>query len=524
MTTLKTSECLNTNLTANLGFDAYRCTTVASGTNTLTLPSAVGQEGTEVSCSRSDVTNGTFSVIPFGSETINGLSTLDLLGKSSTTLVSQSNNWSIRNQNNPLVAGNLTYVDSKWGSDATGLIGREDLPFATLGAALTASASASGSCIIVRAGVYPLTTGLTLPAGVSVQGVSVTDTVFTMLSVTASVTMFTMGLNSSLSNMTMQMSSTTNAVNLVAIAFPTTTAASARISFLNVSIDLSGGIAGNTLIGTGIYVTSTFTSTNRSWLNAVNCNINVLGAGGGAKRALLLDTGAGNFSVEDGQFVAIQVVAATGAGTYGGVECNSSTGVITLRGCQCQGSLIGAPGAATAFDISQTLGSIEISSNVTFLGTNATTALNSANSLPFTTVCGSSSSLINTMVFAAIHGAVAARYPGIGTLTIATVANATESLAQIRFSRPTVVRNLVVRYGTLPTAGSTITIAISKNANIVTRPLSVVITNASPAAPGPVSDLARSVAFSTTDLLAISVANNSALTGFANYRITFEVY
>lgn len=63
--------------------------------------------------------------------------------------------------------GNTIWVDAANGDDGTGTADRQDLPFLTLAAAITASAS--GDLIRVRGGTYA-ESGLTLPSGVDLTG------------------------------------------------------------------------------------------------------------------------------------------------------------------------------------------------------------------------------------------------------------------------------------------------------------------------------------------------------------------
>jgi hypothetical protein len=63
--------------------------------------------------------------------------------------------------------GNTVWVDSINGNDGTGTSGRQDLPYLTVAAAL--SAATSGDTVIVRPGTYA-EEGLTIPSGISLRG------------------------------------------------------------------------------------------------------------------------------------------------------------------------------------------------------------------------------------------------------------------------------------------------------------------------------------------------------------------
>lgn len=71
----------------------------------------------------------------------------------------------------PKVTGKEIWVDSVFGDDATGERNRPDLPFLTILAASTATGITSGDSIQVRPGSYTETGTITLPQGVSLEGV-----------------------------------------------------------------------------------------------------------------------------------------------------------------------------------------------------------------------------------------------------------------------------------------------------------------------------------------------------------------
>jgi len=89
--------------------------------------------------------------------------------------------------------GNLLYVDAVNGSDSTGTRGRFEKPFLTVAAAL--AASSSGDVVIVRPGTYTITSGLTMPTGVALRGVSLANCKIQMAA-TADATLLTMGESS----------------------------------------------------------------------------------------------------------------------------------------------------------------------------------------------------------------------------------------------------------------------------------------------------------------------------------------
>lgn len=520
MSQLRVGQALGTSATADLGFDTYQVSTVAATTFTLTLPTAVGQDGSLLSVTRTDTTSGSYVVAAAGGQTINGQASITLQPRTSVAIFAMGGAWFTRASNKAQRLGGALFVDATFGNDSTGLPYRGDFPYLTPAAAV--AAAAAGDTVFIRPGTYSLAAGITLPTNVSLAGSSPNDTKLQMLGLTGSATAVTMGNGCELSNVGVSMSSVTAGVTLTGVLFPGTTNLDARMTFVTVDVDLSGGAAADTLVGTAILVQGTGVATNRRWVNLVSCSGTVRGAGDGAKHGILLDTAAGTFSVEDGEFGAYQVVTSATAATYGGAECNGASGVLTLRGCSLLGSLLGSPGAATAFDISQTTGTIELVGGTALLGSNSTTASNSANSLGFTTWGGSAGRDI-TMTWIATVQANATREVPLGTTFVATPAALADTAVNTRFSRPTVVGMLQVRFGTGPGAG-TVTIGIVKNAAAPPVPLSTSISVGLPPAPGPATDLVHSAAFAPGDSVALAVQNNNANTSFAFFRVTVQTY
>jgi len=73
-----------------------------------------------------------------------------------------------------IATGNTLWVDAVFGNDGTGASDRQDLPWLTIGAALTASVS--GDTVRVRGGTYA-ESGLTVPAGVACVGSGLLNTI-----------------------------------------------------------------------------------------------------------------------------------------------------------------------------------------------------------------------------------------------------------------------------------------------------------------------------------------------------------
>jgi len=100
----------------------------------------------------------------------------------------------------PTIPTGLTvWVDAANGNDGTGASGRQDLPFATVGAAL--AAATSGDLVRVRPGTYA-ESGLSIPAGVVVSGDSWQTT--TIGSAAAAADIIAIGSGSGLQHVTVQ--------------------------------------------------------------------------------------------------------------------------------------------------------------------------------------------------------------------------------------------------------------------------------------------------------------------------------
>lgn len=98
-------------------------------------------------------------------------------------------------------SGNI-WVDSSIGDDATGASGKQNLPFATVGAAL--AAATAGDVVVVRPGTYP-ESGLAIPTGVVVTGDHWLTT--TIGATGAAANIIALGAGSGLQNVTIQVPS-----------------------------------------------------------------------------------------------------------------------------------------------------------------------------------------------------------------------------------------------------------------------------------------------------------------------------
>ena len=239
--------------------------------------------------------------------------------------------------------GKVCSVDSVFGNDATAT--RQGLPFLTVAAAL--AASVSGDVVYILPGAYNLTVGVTVPDGVKVTGLNHSACIVQMLSVTVDTTLLTMGENSVVENITLKLTSAGHHT-LNGVVFPGTSAATSSLEGVAVIVDNSGASDIGTSNVAGVH--STGTGSDSTVDAIIDGSVTVKSAGLGAKRGILVDTGAAFFSVRNCNVNVSRTGA--GAGSYIGLESNFANCNLFFR----IGTVSGLPTA----DISQTAGTLTI--------------------------------------------------------------------------------------------------------------------------------------------------------------------
>ena len=251
----------------------------------------------------------------------------------------------------PARRGNVLTVDAVYGNDSTASIG--GLPYLTVNAAITAAAAAalppatgSGYTIKILPGTYTLTAGITIPTGCSIRGESTQTTVLQWTPSSAGTyTMITMGTQTRLEDVTINMTTATAAVNLVGIYFPTTTTTSAKVRGCTVTV-LSTAVDTSTVYG--VFADGTTTSpTVPLSINALQrTSVNVTSSTTGIVRGCYF-TGALQVIMRD------TTIFATGTGSATnviGVECTNTGAYISIKSSSVSGK---AASGTTAFDILQ---------------------------------------------------------------------------------------------------------------------------------------------------------------------------
>jgi hypothetical protein len=215
--------------------------------------------------------SNSITIVPFGTQTIDGSTSYVLLSTGNLMIALQSydggvwtqyidastadleltvnstsiiKNKTITDFTNNVVGflrpGNMIVVDSIYGTDLGA--SRGGLPFATLSMALTLAQS--GDTIWLLPGTQTLTTPVILATGVSIIGIN-NKTCIINYTASVTTTMFTMGTNTRIDNVTINLTSLTSNITLTGILFPALTAESAKISssVINVTNITTGIIA-----------------------------------------------------------------------------------------------------------------------------------------------------------------------------------------------------------------------------------------------------------------------------------------
>lgn len=373
----------------------------------------------------------------------------------------------ITNPSPLITTGRVVWLDDVYGDDSTGLREHRDKPFKTITAAL--AAALSGDTVLVFPGSYSAPSGVTIPSGVAVRGVSLLGFTIQALLVTADTTLVTMGENTRLEDVAIKLTSAEHHT-LKGVAFPGTTSATAKLRTATVTVDNSGAGAGNSEVY-GIH--SYGTGTPSQAVSAIRATtVRVLSTGGGKKRCVLVDTAAHNFYMRD-----VNAEATGGTDSIGG-EVNFAGALFGWSSDFCSGD--------TA-DVSQTAGTLQLTA-VDLAHSNANGKNFTANAVSVTTVWGDPGGLpANETRYL---------YPGIAAVSAAE--------QKKPFSRKAVGKRLTVRATTAPGVGKTTTVTVRKNGVDTLLTVALTGTNTS------VSDTANSVSFAAGDDISMKVVTDVA--------------
>ena len=243
--------------------------------------------------------------------------------------------------------GNTVVVDGVNGNDLTGAV--NGLPVATVeqGLALALAAAPTPITVWVAPGTYTLasaTTGITIPDGCSIRGLSLQTTRIVMVGTNpgSTVTLLTMGENSRVEDLSLTLTSTNATTNLIGINMPGTTSATSKVRTSVVTVDNSGLAVGTTTTVYGVY------SAGTGALNAAtfsfNClkgsTLNVRSNGAGDKFGIYQPAaGGGNqLSTRDFNLYVAAPTDATSTGLYVGIYTDNANSQIQTRSTSIAGS------------------------------------------------------------------------------------------------------------------------------------------------------------------------------------------
>ena len=250
--------------------------------------------------------------------------------------------------------GNTAVVDAVYGNDSTASIGGS--PYLSIQAAL--SSVSSGQTVWVLPGTYTLSSGITIPNGTSIRGLSLQTTTLQM-NVTSSTTMITMGENCRVEDLTINLTCTgsTDNVILKGIVFGGTSSQTSKLRTCVVTVrnsvmskTLTSTVTGVDFLGTGVLNPTSF-----SFNSLKGSTINVYSNGKGNKRGILVSN-SNQASTRDLNVYVAQPTDTDSTGSYVGIETAdpSNTGSIQIRSTTVGVTFPILSQAYTASDILQT--------------------------------------------------------------------------------------------------------------------------------------------------------------------------
>ena len=233
--------------------------------------------------------------------------------------------------------GNVLRVDSVFGDDNIAPTNKFGYPFKTINSAIS-NVSATQT-IHILPGTYNET--IIMPANIAIRGENTQTVTIQSANSTSNTTLITMGINSRLEDVTMNIYSS-NSVDLIGINFPSGTPLTSKVrtTVLNVS---STGTGTHSTIGVYSGGTSALTYTTSHAIRATT--VNVASQGNGITRSLYV-TNSNRFSARDTNFSALGTSSI-------GVETTNISTVVELKECSVNGGV---------YDINRSAGTLQLSS------------------------------------------------------------------------------------------------------------------------------------------------------------------
>lgn len=355
--------------------------------------------------------------------------------------------------------GNTVLVDGVNGNDLTGAI--NGLPVATVerGIALALAAAPTPVTIWIAPGTYTLasaTTGLTVPDGCALRGLSVQTTRIVMSASNpgSTVTMLTMGENSRVEDLSLTLSSTNATTNLVGVATPGSTSNTSKLRTAVVTVNNASLAVGTTTnvygildAGTGTLGPATF-----SFNFTRGVTINVLSNGGGTKRGLLV-SGPNDITFRDTNIYVAAPTDPASTGSYVGVETTNVDADAEFRTCSISGP--STAGGYTGSDILQTQPTVGVITNKGIqLGPGVDLLNKTAGGKPFTTY------VTPTTLIYGLHGnaqnATHYLWPGVQL-------NSDNTEIFYRFQQKAIVQGMFINMRTAPGVGKSLVFTVRKS-------------------------------------------------------------
>lgn len=253
-----------------------------------------------------------------------------------------------------------TYFVAKNGNDSSGN-GTITNPYLTITKALTVASGTNGAGVWVMPGTY--NESITLPDNVTLRGQSLRTVTISKTNVTANTTLVTMGLNSRLEDVTLNLSSTGH-YSLIGIDFPGDTAFQAKVATIVCSVDNRTASPTGSSNVYAVNFSSNATNIPEDFVQQLIRNSMVVRSIGGGNKRVVNITGFNRLSFRDMNVYCYDYGATGNAtGTYYGVYQNNATGTVNIKNSSVFGGSIynvsGATGTPYQYaDIYQNTGTI----------------------------------------------------------------------------------------------------------------------------------------------------------------------
>ena len=328
------------------------------GNNAIAIGTVAGQTNQPsnsivINASDSTALNATFSgafyVAPVRSNT--DITSYSLLGYSTSSEI-----FAVSGAPPSSSFGNVLRVDASYGSDTLGAVGT--YPFATISKAL--SVATAGQLVQIMPGTYTQAADLTVPASVAIRGAGTQSVIIQRLNATTSATLFTMGSNTRIEDVTLTLTSSTTVTAgavYAAVKMDGSNIPSSKLRTMVINVtnnNPSGSCVG--LLSTGV-VANANVVTSADTLRGSTINITTSGQQGGYAECIRV-AGANRVSARDANLF-VTGTNCSGTSLIGCETIVDASGFLDLRA-----SVISASGSSltncVVAEVSQTNPSSEI--------------------------------------------------------------------------------------------------------------------------------------------------------------------